>query len=53
MMKIFSFIVDFPYIDFAYFFPGAMAAMLIKMLLNDRLSGSDDHFVRYVWNDYF
>jgi cyclic-di-AMP phosphodiesterase PgpH len=38
MMKIFSFIVDFPYIDFAYFFPGAMAAMLIRMLLNTRLS---------------
>ncbi len=38
MMKIFSSIVDFPYIDFAYFFPGAMAAMLIKMLLNTRLS---------------
>ena len=38
MMKIFSVIVDFPYIDFAYFFPGAMAAMLIKLLLNDRLS---------------
>ena len=38
MMKIFSVIVDFPYINFAYFFPGAMAAMLIKMLLNDRLS---------------
>lgn len=38
MMKIFSVIVDLPYIDFAYFFPGAMAAMLIKMLLNDRLS---------------
>lgn len=38
MMKIFSVIVDFPYIKFAYFFPGAMAAMLIKLLLNDRLS---------------
>ncbi len=38
MMKIFSSIVDFPYIDFAYFFPGAMAAMLIKTLLNTRLS---------------
>lgn len=38
MMKIFSFIVNFQYIDFAYFFPGAMAAMLIKLLLNDRLS---------------
>lgn len=38
MMKIFSLIVDFPYINFAYFFPGAMAAMLIKLLLNDRLS---------------
>lgn len=38
MMKIFSLISDFPYIHFAYFFPGAMAAMLIKMLLNDRLS---------------
>lgn len=38
MMKIFSVIADFPYIDFAYFFPGAMAAMLIKLLLNDRLS---------------
>ena len=38
MMKIFSVIVDFPYISFAYFFPGAMAAMLIKLLLNDRLA---------------
>ena len=38
MMKIFSLIVDFPYINFAYFFPGAMAAMLIKLLLDDRLS---------------
>ena len=31
-------IVNVQYIDFAYFFPGAMAAMIIKMLLNDRLS---------------
>lgn len=38
VMKIFSLFDSFKYTDIAYFFPGAMAAMLIKMLLNDRLS---------------
>ena len=38
MMKIFSLFDDFQSINLAYFFPGAMAAMLVKMLLNDRMS---------------
>ncbi|AZV44434.1 HD family phosphohydrolase [Peribacillus asahii] len=38
MMKIFSILADFQHADLVYFFPGAMAAMISKMLLNDRLS---------------
>ena len=37
-MKTFSIIVDLKISNLAYFFPGAMAAMLIKMLLNDSLA---------------